>query len=113
MRDLSGRCCSGVALFFLENIYGRARRFPFQLHGAAGAGLVERNREVLKWRRQLGNFHLYAGEVRLRARIRDSELAGLLADDQRPFVLGRQGKQSVAPCGNSLSTNNQIRIGHK
>jgi hypothetical protein len=57
-RDLSGLCCYGVALFLLENIYGSARRFPFQLHGAAGAGLVERNREVLKWRRQLGNFRL-------------------------------------------------------
>ena len=73
--------------------------------------MVEGDGEVFHWRRELGDFHVDAGEVVARAGIRGAPFAGLLADDKLPLVGVGHGEDGVAASGNGGATDVEIGVG--
>jgi len=75
--------------------------------------VIEGDGEILQRRRELGDFHVDAREVFARAGIGGAPLAGLLADDELPFVGVRNGEEGVAACGNGGAADVEIGVGDK
>ena len=78
----TGQAPSLQTHFLFGNLDAGAGVFPLHLERAFAARLVERDGEVLHWRRSFRNSHRDAHQIFLLAGIVRSPLARLLADDQ-------------------------------
>src|SRR5580704_7263811 len=85
--------------------------FPRHAQGAAGRGVVEGDGEVFHRRRELGDFHVDAGEVVARAGIGGAPFAGFLADDELPFVGVGHGEDRVAAGWDGGAADVEIGVG--
>ena len=72
--------------------------------------MVEGDGEVFHRGRELGDFHVDAGEVIARAGIGGAPFAGFFADDELPLVGVGHGEDGVAACGNGGAADGEIGV---
>src|SRR6266478_7741200 len=101
---------SSSPLLLLADVHRSARLLPVQVHGASRPGLIEANGEILHRRGQWRHPHIHPSKVFSLARIRNTPLPGLLADNQDPLVGVWHSKERVASCRDILASDVQVRV---
>src|ERR1700682_1943112 len=93
------------------DVDGRASVFPLHEQRATLCTLIEGDGEILGGRGGFRNLHVDASEIVFRAGISGTPFAGLLADDESPFIFAGNGEDCVFAGGNGFFSAWNVRRG--